>query len=534
MSLRRRRPLAVTVFTMILTVATVWTLGGGRASPALAAAAETVRVSVAANGAQVYTGFPGSLAISGDGTAVAFESGDTTLVAGDTNGVGDIFVKDLTTGAIDRVSLDSAGGQADGRSEQPSISEDGRYVAFTSFATNLVANDTNQVSDVFVHDRDTGTTTRVNVSAFGREADGNSVMASISPDGGSVVFASAAENLTGGSEPPNGYLDVFLKRINGSVTKVSQPPSGTANGPSKNPVVSRDGTYVAFRTGATNLLSSGVPLATTPNIVLWESTGTITLASRNTAGTKSGSTEDRPALSADGRYIAFTSDQRLVSGDANGHVDVFVHDRVTHATIRASEGPSGVEADDRSDHASISPDGRYVAFDSRATNLVPRDTNGDTDVFVRDLVAGTTDRVSVRTGGAEVRGHSRRPSVSDAGSRVAFSSDSGGLVAGDINNTSDIFVRGTGIVAATPAPPVPAALSCGWGSYRIICELTYGGGPSPVVRWFRDGRAEPGSNDQTVASFTCQATTAVRVEVVDADVPTAAITWVGPCFANPP
>jgi Tol biopolymer transport system component len=532
MSHPRGRTPAVTGFTMILTVAAVWTVGGP-AGPAAATTVETVRASVAANGAQVYAGFLGSPAISADGTAVAFESDDTTLVAGDNNGVRDIFVKDLTTGAIDRVSVDSAGTPADGRSDEPTISEDGRLVAFTSSATNLVAGDTNQVSDVFVHNRGTGTTTRVSVSALGREANGASFMPAISPDGGYVVFVSAAENLTGGSALPDRYLDVFRKRLNGSVTKVSKPSTGVANGPSKNPVVSRNGTFVAFRTGASNLLSSGVPTSGPANILLWESPGTITLASRNTAGTKSGSTDDRPAISADGRHVAFVSDQRLVSGDANGYPDIFVHDRTTLTTIRASEGTNATEADAGSDDVAISPDGRYVAFDTGATNLVPGDTNGDQDVFVRDLVAGTTSRVSVRTGGAQVQGGSGNASVSDAGSRVAFVSGSNGLVAGDINNIGDIFVRGVGVVAA-PAPTVPAALACEWGSYTIICELTYGGGPSPLIRWFRDGRPEPGSNDQVVVLFGCQATTAMRVEVIDADVPTAELTWVGPCFATPP
>ena len=212
----------------------------------------TSRESVGAGGAQ---GDGRSIlpAISSDGRYVTFQSDAASLVAGDTNGVTDVFVHDRLTGTTERVSVDSAGAQGNGASSVPSISADGRYVAFLSDATNLVAGDTNGVSDVFVHDRTTGATERASVSTGGTQSDGGCGYVAISPDGRFVAFGSLAANLVSGDT--NGTGDVFLRdRTTGTTERVSVTTGGAqGNNFSGSPAVSADGRYVAFESRASNL-----------------------------------------------------------------------------------------------------------------------------------------------------------------------------------------------------------------------------------------------------------------------------------------
>src|SRR5437762_3224846 len=257
---------------------------GGRS----AGAQTTVRVRVASDGTEGNDVSLGS-ALSADGRFVAFDSAATDLVAGDTNGVSDVFVHDRQTGTTERVSVASDGAQGNGSSGlvtfafPPALSADGRFVAFVSAATNLVASDTNGATDVFVHDRQTGTTERVSVASDGAESNAASVGAALSADGRFVAFHSAATN--------------------------------------------------------------------------------------------------------------------LVADDTNGTTDVFVHDRQTGMTERVSVASDGTQGNNASSYPALSADGRFVAFDSAATDLVACDTNGTTDVFVHDRQTGTTERASVASGG---------------------------------------------------------------------------------------------------------------------------------------
>ena len=264
------------------------------------------------------------------------------LVAGDTNGKSDIFVHDRQTGATERVSVDSAGNQGDGPNSTPAISGDGRFVAFYSYASNLVAGDTNtcpgtlndpSCPDVFVHDRQTGVTERVSVDSAGNQANGQSVGSAISADGRFVAFLSLADNLVAGDT--NGFEDIFVHdRQTGATERVTVNSSG----------------------GET---TCDVP----PN--LCTSTG---------------------AISADGRFVTFSSKvSNLVAGDTNADYDIFVHDRQTGATTRVSVDSGGNEGNSSSFDLDISGDGRFVAFDSFASNLVAGDTNGHGDVFFHDL-----------------------------------------------------------------------------------------------------------------------------------------------------
>jgi Tol biopolymer transport system component len=224
--------------------------------------ATTTRVSVATSGTQGNgSSYSGPSAISADGRFVAFDSEASNLVGGDTNGWGDVFVHDRATGATTRVSVATGGAQGNGDSgaawdDVAAISADGRFVAFFSEASNLVAGDTNGVHDVFVHDRDTGVTTRVSVGTGGTEGNGRAhAIPAISADGGHVAFTSEATNLVAGDT--NDATDIFVHdRDTGSTTRVSVGTDGTeGNGYSWIPSLSADGTSVAFYSSATNLVA---------------------------------------------------------------------------------------------------------------------------------------------------------------------------------------------------------------------------------------------------------------------------------------
>jgi Tol biopolymer transport system component len=348
------------------------------------AAGPTTRVSVDSLGRQA-DGPSSSAAISANGRFVAFESDATNLVAGETNHFTDVFVYDLTTGKTTRVSVDSAGRQANGPSSSAAISADGRFVAFESDATNLVVGDTNGKRDVFVHDLVTRTTSRVSVDSVERQANSPSFGPVISADGRYVAFESAATNLVPGDT--NGLSDIFVRDLMaGTTTRVSVDSAGRqANGPSYRPAISADGRYIAFESAATGLVP-GDTNGLSDIFVRDLMTGKTTRVSVDSLGRQANGPSYSPAVSADGRFVAFESDaSNLVPGDSNLRRDVFVRDLMAGTTTRASVDSAGRQANGSSSGASISGDGRFVVFDSDAFNLVPNDTNGKRDVFVHDL-----------------------------------------------------------------------------------------------------------------------------------------------------
>jgi Tol biopolymer transport system component len=412
----------------------------GCVAGAPAIAQTTERVSVATGGAQ-GNGITGPPSISTDGRFVAFHSGATSLVPGDTNAAVDSFVRDRQTGTTERVSVDSSGMQANSDSYYGSVSADGRFVAFYSFATNLVVGDTNGVHDVFVRDRQTGTTERASVTSGGVQGNSDSILPAISADGRYVVFYSAAGNLVVGDS--NGVYDVFLRdRQTGTTERVSVATGGAqGNGASVNPVVSSDGRYVAFSSSATNLVA-GDTNGVDDIFVRDRQTGTTERVSVATGGAQGTGGCDQPSISADGRFVAFWSAApNLVAGDTNGIRDIFVRDRQTGTTERVSVATGGAQANFGGEVGSISPDGRFVGFSSHSVNLVAGDTNAKEDIFVRDRQAGTTERVSVATGGTQANDHSDWPVLSAGGRFVAFVSWSSNLVAGDTNGWPDDFVH---------------------------------------------------------------------------------------------
>jgi Tol biopolymer transport system component len=405
-----------------------------------AAPGDTTRVSLATDGTEGNNDsyYP---AISADGRYVAFDSKATNLVSGDTNGYDDIFVHDTQSGTTTRVSLATDGTEGNDASRFPAISADGRYVAFTSVASNLVSGDTNGSRDIFVHDTQSGTTTRVSLATNGTEGNSASYSPAISADGRYVVFDSVASNLVSGDT--NGTNDVFVHDTQtGTTTRVSLATDGTeGNGPSFNPAISADGRYVAFTSVASNLVS-GDTNGSDDIFVHDTQTGTTTRVSLATDGTQGNNDSYHPAISADGRYVAFWSTaSNLVSGDTNGSDDIFVHDTQTGTTTRVSLRTDGTQGNGSSSYPSISADGRYVAFSSEASNMVSGDTNGGGDIFVHDTQTGTTTRVSLATDGTEGNGGSHLPSISADGRYVAFISDASNLVSGDTNGDYDVFVH---------------------------------------------------------------------------------------------
>lgn len=399
--------------------------------------------------------------ISADGRFVAFSSEAGNLVPDDTNKVSDIFVHDRQTGQTSRVSVGPLGLQGNGHSFSPSISADGRYVAFESDADNFVPDDTNGAcgvcgTDIFVHDRQTRQTSRVSVGPNGQQAKGYSEYPSISADGRYVAFSSWATNLV--PDDTNPYADIFVHdRQTGATSRVSVGPHGLqASDQSAHPSISADGRFVAFESYARNL----VPNDTNNRLDVFvhdRQTGQTSLVSVNSDGTAGNDTSYNSSISADGRYVAFASEaDNLVPSDTNISMDVFVHDLQTKKTIRVSVDGNGGQGYDWSGGPAISPDGRFVAFESWAEQLVPGDTNKRGDVFVRDWQGGVTTRVSIGTGGGQGDERSHEAAISKDGRYVAFESDASNLVPNDTNRVADVFVHvREETVPPTMTPPPP-------------------------------------------------------------------------------
>jgi Tol biopolymer transport system component len=440
-----------------------------------AAFGDTIRVSISTGGTEANE-LSQSPSSSPDGRYIAFESRASNLAAGDGNNSRDIFVRDRQAGTTERVSVASGGAEGGtGDSYNPRISADGRYVAFTSVAPSLVFGDTNMVGDIFVHDRQANTTERVSVATGGGQATNfGSDAASISADGRFVVFDSVAANLV--TDDSNGKGDIFVRdRQAGTTERVSVATGGAqANNVSAEASMSADGRYVAFRSIASNLVTPDNNSASDLFVHDRQShtTERVNVATGGTEADHGVST--RSSISADGRYVAFDSPAaNLVSGDDNGDDDVFVRDRQANTTERVSVATGGAQGNEYAQQPSISADGRQVAFQSKASNLVGDDSNGRVDIFVHDRQSHTTERVSVGMGGDESDGNSQDAWVSSDG-RIAFASHATNLILDDGNSMTDVFVSesavpptqltltvqlaGTGQGTVTSAPP---GINCG-------------------------------------------------------------------------
>ncbi|MCL4261997.1 MAG: PD40 domain-containing protein [Anaerolineae bacterium] len=412
-------------------------------TPTVTPTVATIRVSVASDGTEGndFSSYP---SISDDGRYIAFGSGASNLVNDDTNGDYDVFVHDKETGQTSRISVASDGTEGNNGSLWSTISADGRYVAFLSAASNLVADDTNNTADIFVHDRQTGQTNRVSVASDGMEGNALSRHPSISADGRYIAFASRASNLVGNDM--NSTLDVFVHdQQTGQTNRVSVASDGTeGNDRSYRPSISANGRYIAFFSNASNLVS-GDTNGVGDIFVHDRETGQTDRVSIASDGMEGNEQSLLPTISADGRYIAYDSyASNLVSGDMNSAWDVFVHDRLTGQTNRVSIASDGSEGNDASITPSISADGRYIAYDSYASNLVADDTNGKADVFVYDRQTGQTSRVSIASDGTQGNDDSAYPSISANGRYIGFISYASNLVYNDANGYEDVFVHDRG------------------------------------------------------------------------------------------
>ncbi|MCE7873177.1 hypothetical protein DYH09_22765 [bacterium CPR1] len=346
-------------------------------------AGATSRVSVATGNIQSVGGGSAVATISGDGGIVVFLSFATNLVPTDTNASPDVFVHDRGTGVTTRVSVDSAGAQANGGSDTPGMSADGRLVVFSSDATNLVPNDTNGVADIFLHDRQTGQTSRISVDSSGAQADDGSFAPFISADGGIVVFSSFATNLVPGDT--NGVIDVFVRNlVAGTTTRVSVSSTGVqSNGDSgfdfRAQVTSADGRFVIFDSDATNLVDP--PTNGFSQVYLHDRlTGTTRLLSTDAAGNQGNAASFGGFLSGDGRFATFQSEATNLVPNAPTR-QLYLRDLQAGTIQIISVNAAGEVGNDRSDRGVFSLDGRFIGFQSSATNLVPDDTNGVIDIF---------------------------------------------------------------------------------------------------------------------------------------------------------
>ena len=548
--------------------------------------------------------------ISADGRFVAFGSAGDDLVLNDSNGAFDVFVRDLAAGTTTLISVAANGEQGDADSNDAHISSDGRFVAFESSADNLVDDDNNGVSDIFLYDMLVGSLTLVSTDANGVESDGTSFAPSFSADDQFLTFTSIADNLV--ADDSNGSFDVFrssnfpqqgvLARTDGAKTTetggqvhisiqlgtqptadvgvafaVSDPTqatlsttslvftnanwniaqtvtvTGVNNGllggqagyainfsaavsgdpiysgmatPSINlvnvnddiqrvsqsngfgpPALSADGRFVAYSDG-TNVFvydiqnaaftyqapGVGFPpaLSADGRFVAYKEPGTAgtglvvvdTVVSQTPTlvsfdlNDEVDSSASEPAISADGRYVAFTSSaDNLVANDGNGHSDVFVRDMEFGTTTLVSiDSTNSHSGDQSSDFPSISADGRYVAFESSADNLVDGDTNNHQDAFVRDTLTGTTTLVSVSSDGVVGNQTSYYASISASGQFVAFNSDATNLITDDTNGFTDVFVYDMATATTTRVSVDSAGDQSNQISYYIIPPSMSGDG----------------------------------------------------------
>jgi Tol biopolymer transport system component len=409
-------------------------------APAAGGAEGTERVSHASHGGDADAPCEAP-ALSASGRFVAWQSGASNLVADDANGLVDIFLRDRRTGEIARLTRGLGGAEPDSHSVDPALSADGRSIAFVSVASNLVAGDTNGEGDVFVHDLRTGATARVSIGSNGEEGRNISFSPALSASGRYVAFASYSAELV--PRDGNGHADVFVHdRRSGITTRVSLDAQGDeANADSLWPSISRSGRFVAFFSDASDLVP-GDANGASDVFVHDRRTGLTRRVSVDSGGGEANAESTLPSLSASGRFVAFESDaDDLVAGDTNGAGDVFVHDLATGATTRVSVDSAGGQADGQSSLPALSASGRYVAFESGATNLVPDDANRRRDVFVHDRRTGATWRVSVDAAGGDADEGGGWPATSADGRTIAFDSSATDLVPGDGNAELDVFVR---------------------------------------------------------------------------------------------
>lgn len=413
-----------------------------------------VSVDSEGNVGLVHSEYP---AISADGRFVVFQS--NWLASEDTSLGKDVYVHDRQAGETSLVSVASDGTMGNAEAWPGDISGDGRYVVFDSQASTLIAGDTNGRIDIFLHDRQTGETSRISVDSDGDQVPWHSMNPVISQDGRYVAFRSEGDFESG--VVTEGY-DLFVKdRQTGEVTLVSATYDGSMNIVNANdPFISANGDYILFWSAGTAFVEGDTNGAN--DVFFYDrQADELSIVSVASDGSQGIIDSEVASVTADGRYVAFVSEaSNLVAGDTNAEADIFLHDRQTGETSRISIGLAGEEADGNSKHPQISADGRTIVFASYATNLVTGDTNNRDDVFVYDRDTEEISLVSVST--AEVQGNntSYSPDVSADGQHIAFQSYASNLVAVDDNGNDDIFVHSLSELT-TPSPTLSLNFNTG-------------------------------------------------------------------------
>ncbi|HWJ62150.1 MAG TPA: DUF4214 domain-containing protein [Acidimicrobiales bacterium] len=402
----------------------------------------TALASIATDGKTGNNASTGS-ALSNQGRFVAFDSIATNLIAGDTNGKKDVFVRDTLAATTTRISVATDGTPGNGDSSQASISFNGRYVAFRSTATNLVPGDTNGQPDVFLRDTLKKTTVRVSVAGNGAQlTGGESSKPTVSGDGTEVLFLTAATNAVAGDA--NGKPDAFIRNVNAGFTERISVTGGEAplTAGAVTASMSSNGRYVVFDSATTQI--AGDTDASSDAFLRDRVLGSTEVVSIANDGSASNAPCQFPTVSDNGRYVAFQTQATGMSpASDSAETDVFVRDRTTAKTQLASLTDGDQPGNQGGSVPQLSADGSRVAFGSGSTNLVSGDTNATSDLFVRDLAAGTTTRTSVKTLGGQLTGLSFSGAISPDGTATSFTTLAKDGYSSDANDTFDVFVRQT-------------------------------------------------------------------------------------------
>ena len=406
-----------------------------------------VRSSVEASGTGEPNGASFEPSLSEDGRFMAFTSAASNLVPGDDNSSSDVFVRDHQSGVTELISVNTSGGFANDFSERPDISPDGRYVVFASWASDLVAGDSISTPDVFLRDRQNGTTELISVDSNEIPGTIGSLGGSVSDSGRYVAFQSfdQFENDT------NSDWDIYLRdRTLGTTRLMSTDSSNTtAAGASFDPAVSGDGSTVVWWASSDNIVagdSNGQP------DVFWRTTGLLIklLISQPNGGGQADGGSRSPDVSYNGSFVVFDSNAtNLVTGDTNSESDVFrwdINQAPGDPLARISERGDGTEPNGRSLLARINDDGDKVLYVSRADNLLPvsagtGDTNGLQDAYLWE--SGVNSLVSRTWKGEPTNGASQRGTISHDGSVLGYETFANNLQFTDNNGVSDVVARPT-------------------------------------------------------------------------------------------
>ena len=379
--------------------------------------------------------------ITPDGRYVLFASSATNLVVGDLNSAADIFVYDRNTDDIELISVDSSEVQADEFSRNASISDDGRYVAFESPATNLVSGDTNATRDIFLRDRTPGTTIRASVSHLGAELVDQSNNPVISGNGQYILFESQDVNVVSGVDA-NGDTDIYMYDIDLETVELISSDSLGNRGDlgSSRPATTSDGRYVVFSSEASNLIADDTN--NMPDIFLKDlQDGSMERVSLGDGGIESNGECLDPSISSNARYVTFQCDSTNLVAGVSGIRAIYLYDRQTEEVILVSSATDETIPNSDSSQAIVSGDGRMVIFFSSASNLVSGDNNGFTDLFLKDTFTGLTERLNNNVAGvegdAQVTGG--LADLTQDGRYVVYSSDATNLIDDDTNGFTDVF-----------------------------------------------------------------------------------------------